>query len=250
MLFDAFRCFFFFFWGIAVSRPFVFVHEGFASHRGAYLIEKGDLRLISRGIYAPPDASDDELLGDALRALAYRYDGVRLMGESARRVLEDGLSPVILPQKQVFAAGGGVACRRERELFPGSSVILRPEWQDSPAESAGGSPAGGSPFLSLSKRLVVDLGHGGTAFWDAPCAAQILWDAAFCPECAPPPETCMRLLQGVPEAHLNRLLEQPEMQKAATVLGSICKSCSRYKHARPTERFRLSARFARRPAGT
>lgn len=184
-----------------MSRPFVFVHEGFASHRGAYLVEKGELRLISRGIYAPPDASDDDLMGDALRALAYRYDGVRLMGESARRVLEDGLSPVVLPQKQVFAAGGGVACRRERDLFPGSSVILRPEWQ--------------SPFLSLSKRLVVDLGHGGTAFWDAPCSAQMLWDAAFFPECAPPPETCMRLLQSVPEGHLNRLLEQPEMQKAA-----------------------------------
>lgn len=191
-----------------MPRPFVFVHEGFASHRGAYLVEKGELRLISRGMYVPPDVSDDDLMGDALRALAYRYDGIRLMGESARRVIEDGLSPVVLPQKQVFAVGGGVTCRRERELFPGVSVVLRPDWHD-------------SPFLSLSKRMVSDLGHGGMASCDTPCDAQILWDAALSPECAPPPDICMRLLQNIPDAHLNRLLEHPEIQKAALLWESV-----------------------------
>ncbi|MHB8365959.1 MAG: HipA domain-containing protein [Acidithiobacillus sp.] len=195
-----------------MSQSFVFVHEGFPSYRGAYLVEKGELRLVSRGIYAPHDAVDEDLMGDALRALAYRYDGARLMGESARRVMEDGLSPVVLPQRQVFAAASGAGARRERELFPGVSVVLRPDWRDS---LAGGSLAGGSPFLSLSKRMVSDLGHGGMTSWDAPCDAQILWDAAFFPECAPPPEICMRLLQNIPEAHLNHLLAHPEIQKAA-----------------------------------
>lgn len=185
-----------------MSGPLIFVHEGFPSHKGVYLAEKGALRLLSRGIYAENGVTRDAILGDGLRVLAYRYEDARLMGESARRVLHEGLSPVLSPHNRIYAARKNIQARRERELFPGLSVILRPEWPD-------------NPFAMLSQRMITDLGHGGSAMWEAPSDAQILLDAALAPECAPSPEVCMKLLDGLPETHRDRLLSNPLFKEEA-----------------------------------
>jgi hypothetical protein len=195
------------------TNPFRFVHEGFRSHQATWLAQQGRLNMVGRGMYVEKDASPDAIQAGIFSAFAYRYPAFRLMGESARRVFEQGLSPCVHQSggKQVIYASGDVSQKRERTLIDHISVIVRPE------NGLAGSDglAGGSPFL-LPERHILSLHDGGSTFFYRVSPAQMLLDTVNHPECGVPAREALALLEGLPEAHRDRFLANDAARKAVT----------------------------------
>ncbi len=186
---------------LSSDYPFRFIHDGFKTYQARWLVQQGKLISVGRGIYHTPNVTEEEIHSSIFSIFLYRYPESRLMGESARRVFMEDVSPVIQGGngKQWMFASGDFPQRRERILFEPVNIILRPEKEDDQGHIE-------SPFLKREKQPF-DLPDEGTAFFYPVSPAQMLLDGIWYPECAVAPKDALVLLKSLPENHLKKLME-------------------------------------------
>lgn len=180
-----------------------FVNEGWSAQAAQFAVRAGKLRSVSRGIFAPADAPRSAVLGQALQIVAYRYPGARIMGVSALRALASK-SPCVDGCVYVETAEqSSVNARRTRALVEGVDVVLRP--RPSSADS---------PFSGLESVHSLELMPGYFERVRLPCKAQILWDAAMHPDCAPSAAECVQVFDELPQAHKDALMVHDHIARA------------------------------------
>lgn len=182
-----------------------FVHPGFSKESALYYTRVGRMRPVGRGIYQDvdpdhPNGPYPDLHPHALAILAYRYPGVQLIGESARRV-RVGLSPA-LPDGRVFAYYDRVQSRRMRLLAEGLTGIFHP------------FPSDQEPVTAHMMEIMTDF-HVPIR---VPNTVQILRDAIRIPEAAPSPHDTVALLQSLSPPEYS-LLEAMEPLLSSVVAG-------------------------------
>lgn len=183
-----------------------FVSPFFSSRKANYLMNKGEIVSLSRGIYADTDDTIEDIHAQGLKLIAYRYPNARLMGESALRVMK-GLTP-ILPNGKVYLEVSGAGQRRERELIPGVNVIIREQERNK--------------FSPLSRKVNIELEPGVKQTIFMPSIAQTIMDAVNYPETAMSNTDFLSMFDDLPENIAMELnLNQDVIKKQQEAMNEV-----------------------------